>query len=164
MILPGKPIRRGLRSTIYKPIPKTEEKNNLLPLPVPKGCLPIYVGEECKRYVVPLKYLTSPLLQALLYQSDEALEPKIDGPITLTCTTTQTFEEVLKLVAIEQLQTDGCFLWISIYQASTGCLAKVLPCSLLDDYSFNSLIWFGCFEFMFCYLWINCYTLFCFCK
>lgn len=65
-----------------------------------KGYVAIYVGEECKRYEVPLKYLSFPALQELIGKSlsgeDQIHEPKIDGPITLACKV-GAFDELLKL-------------------------------------------------------------------
>lgn len=57
----------------------------------PKGFLPVYVGEECKRYVVPLRYLSTPTFMALLSPLENGIDTKIDGPIVLPCTP-QTFE------------------------------------------------------------------------
>ncbi|OVA13688.1 Auxin-induced protein [Macleaya cordata] len=66
---------------------------------VPKGFLPVYIGEERKRYVVPLEYLLSPKFQVfLLEQSDQdEFDIKFQGPIMLHCTT-EAFERVLRLV------------------------------------------------------------------
>lgn len=72
----------------------------------------MYVEEECKGYTVPLKYLTPPL-HALLNISEEALEPKIDGLITLPCTTIMASEEDLKL-HIEELKRDGHSLRVNL--------------------------------------------------
>ncbi|KAF8399813.1 hypothetical protein HHK36_015684 [Tetracentron sinense] len=61
---------------------------------VPGDFLPIYVGEERKRYVVPLGYLSSTLFQALLYQFEDEIVADSKGPIALPCST-QMFECVL---------------------------------------------------------------------
>lgn len=65
---------------------------------VQKGYVAMYVGEERKRYEVPVKYLSLPKFQELMMNSQDEgdLDFKIDGPITLTCTT-EKFEELLKL-------------------------------------------------------------------
>ncbi|XVF37663.1 hypothetical protein REPUB_Repub20aG0028900 [Reevesia pubescens] len=61
-----------------------------------RGYVTMYVGEEAKRYEVPIKYLSSPAFQELLIRSqDDDLDNKIDGPITIPCTS-QRFKELLK--------------------------------------------------------------------
>nr|DAD25809.1 TPA_asm: hypothetical protein HUJ06_027277 [Nelumbo nucifera] len=76
-------------------------------LPVPKGFFPVYVGEDRHRYNVPLEYLSFPSFEALLKQSveDDYFDPRIDGPITIPCTT-KTFEEVLKFIREKQEEKD----------------------------------------------------------
>ncbi|KAI9126976.1 hypothetical protein K1719_001535 [Acacia pycnantha] len=38
---------------------------------VPKGYLAVYVGEEMKRFVIPISYLSQPSFQDLLSQAEE---------------------------------------------------------------------------------------------
>lgn len=62
-----------------------------------RGHIVMYVGEDLKRYQVPLKYLSLPKFQELIMQSlGDDLDVKVDGPITLACTT-ETFDRLLKL-------------------------------------------------------------------
>jgi SAUR family protein len=64
---------------------------------VRKGCVAVYVGEEKRRYEVPVKYLSLPTFQDLMVQAEPVeLEPKIEGPIMLACTT-EIFDQLLKL-------------------------------------------------------------------
>ncbi|XP_043687884.1 uncharacterized protein LOC122639120 [Telopea speciosissima] len=82
-------------NTSYQRI-TNQKKDKELCVSVPKGCLPIYVGKESKRYFIPLKLLADPEFQELLKQSyGEELEPEIEGAIKLSCTI-QRFEQVLK--------------------------------------------------------------------
>ncbi|KAI4332781.1 hypothetical protein L6164_017662 [Bauhinia variegata] len=40
-------------------------------LEVPKGYLAVYVGQEMKRFIIPMSYLNQPLFQELLSQAEE---------------------------------------------------------------------------------------------
>ena len=67
---------------------------------VPKGYIGLYVGEEKKRYEIPVKYLSLPAFQELIVQSQaDELEPKIQGPIMLACRT-EEFDQLLKLAKV----------------------------------------------------------------
>ncbi|KAK7834553.1 auxin-induced protein 10a5 [Quercus suber] len=67
---------------------------------VPKGYIDLYVGEEMKRYEIPVKYLSLPAFQELIVQSQaDELEPKIQGPIMLACRT-EEFDQLLKLAKV----------------------------------------------------------------
>ncbi|KAK2638934.1 hypothetical protein Ddye_026729 [Dipteronia dyeriana] len=73
------------------------EKKSDQKLEVARGCVAMYVGEERKRYQVPLIYLSLPKFQELIKTSQgDAFDVKIDGPITLACTT-QTFKQLLNI-------------------------------------------------------------------
>ncbi|KAJ4833332.1 hypothetical protein Tsubulata_000552 [Turnera subulata] len=48
-----------------------------------KGCVVVCVGEEEKRYQVPVQYLSHPAFLQLLKQSQEDPDDKIDGPIKI---------------------------------------------------------------------------------
>ncbi|XP_028784005.1 auxin-induced protein 15A-like [Neltuma alba] len=53
---------------------------------VPKGFLAVYVGEEMKRFVIPISYLNQPSFQELLSQAEE--EYGYDHPmgaLTMPC-------------------------------------------------------------------------------
>ena len=67
---------------------------------VPNGYIGLYVGEEKKRYEIPVKYLSLPAFQELIVQSQaDELEPKIQGPIMLACRTDE-FDQLLKLAKV----------------------------------------------------------------
>ncbi|XVE84494.1 hypothetical protein DITRI_Ditri17bG0017900 [Diplodiscus trichospermus] len=69
-----------------------------------RGYVAMYVGDEAKRYEVPIKYLSSPLFRQLLIRSqDDDLEAKIDGPITIDCTP-EMFKQLLKVVKHDQCE------------------------------------------------------------
>ncbi|XP_054777204.1 uncharacterized protein LOC129285491 [Prosopis cineraria] len=53
---------------------------------VPKGYLAIYIGEEMKRFAIPISYLSQPSFQGLLSQAEE--EYRYDHPmgaLTIPC-------------------------------------------------------------------------------
>ncbi|XP_054777205.1 auxin-induced protein X10A-like [Prosopis cineraria] len=53
---------------------------------VPKGYLAVYVGEEMKRFVIPISYLNQPLFQELLSQAeDEYGYDHPMGALTIPC-------------------------------------------------------------------------------
>ena len=55
-------------------------------LEVPKGHLAVYVGDQMKRFVIPISYLNQPSFQDLLSQAEEEfgyLHPT--GGLTIPC-------------------------------------------------------------------------------
>ncbi|KAJ0113411.1 hypothetical protein Patl1_01011 [Pistacia atlantica] len=109
----AKSVRRNF-CTLMKKLGLTDSKNSYKKFATvegsrnihgPRGYIVMYVGEELKRYQVPLKYLSLPKFQELIMQSQgDDLDVKVDGPITLACTT-ETFDKLLKLA--KKCQTDG---------------------------------------------------------
>lgn len=75
--------------------------------PTPRGYIPMYVGEECKRYDVPVEYLKFTKLREMMLQSQEYgfLDFKIDGPITLPCTT-DTFDQFLNQAKTRSIKSE----------------------------------------------------------
>ncbi|KAK2435163.1 auxin-induced protein 6B [Trifolium repens] len=54
---------------------------------MPKGYLAVYVGEQQKRFVIPISYLNQPLFQDLLSQAEEEFEYNHPmGGLTIPCT------------------------------------------------------------------------------
>ena len=53
---------------------------------VPKGYLAVYVGEEMKRFVIPISYLNQQSFQELLNQAEEQFEYDHPmGGLTIPC-------------------------------------------------------------------------------
>lgn len=67
---------------------------NSTPKKATKGNFVVYVGEEQKRYVVPLKCLSSKVFQLLLHQFEDHIHYRGDGKIVLPCSI-DVFEWVL---------------------------------------------------------------------
>lgn len=68
-----------------------------IPSDIPKGFFELYAGGECKRYVIPLKFLKHQVLQSLLNQAEEEFGYSSQGPIKLPCDTA-FFDHLLSLL------------------------------------------------------------------
>ncbi|EEF38358.1 auxin-induced protein 15A [Ricinus communis] len=116
MIRLSRYISRKLNS-VFKRDSKTSDNQRLIPtddqniksrplLPVDdknakpklarKGHVAMYVGEEAKRYEVPVKFLSTELFASLIRLDQEDPDGKIEGPIKISCSTV-IFERLLKL-------------------------------------------------------------------
>ncbi|XP_052182942.1 protein SMALL AUXIN UP-REGULATED RNA 12-like [Diospyros lotus] len=56
-----------------------------LPMDVPKGHFPVYVGENRRRYVVPISFLSHPEFQFLLQRAEEEFGFHHDMGLTIPC-------------------------------------------------------------------------------
>ncbi|CAN8271356.1 unnamed protein product [Cochlearia groenlandica] len=68
------------------------KKNNVgydqeddLPLDVPKGHFPVYVGQHRSRYIVPITFLTNLDFQCLLRRAEEEFGFDHDMGLTIPC-------------------------------------------------------------------------------
>eukprot|EP01018_Ginkgo_biloba_P019959 Gb_12164 [translate_table: standard] len=57
-------------------------RSSAIPADVPKGHIPVYVGSERSRFVIPTTYLSHPLFRALLQKAED--EFGFDHPLGLT--------------------------------------------------------------------------------
>jgi SAUR family protein len=77
----------GFRLNVIRRASFTASQAALKLAEVPKGYVAVYVGENQKRFVVPISYLNQPLFQELLHQVEE--EFGYDHPmggLTIPCT------------------------------------------------------------------------------
>ncbi|XP_059637128.1 protein SMALL AUXIN UP-REGULATED RNA 12-like [Cornus florida] len=56
-----------------------------LPLDVPKGHFVVYVGENRRRYIVPISFLSHPEFQTLLQRAEEEFGFNHDMGLTIPC-------------------------------------------------------------------------------
>lgn len=92
-------VKMGLscHGYMYERLQKDEEKPKTLKLR--KGHFCVLVGEEAKRYEIPVEYFWLPAFETFIQESpigQEVLDIKIDGPIWLSCKTAE-FDQFLKL-------------------------------------------------------------------
>lgn len=52
---------------------------------VPAGCLPVYVGQERRRFVIPTTHLSNNIFRALLAKSEEEYGLRCDGGLQIAC-------------------------------------------------------------------------------
>ncbi|XP_008784357.3 protein SMALL AUXIN UP-REGULATED RNA 10-like [Phoenix dactylifera] len=71
------------------------------PPDVPKGCIPIYVGPEHRRFVVPTSYLSHPAFKLLLEKAEEEFGFEHGGAITVPCEI-ETFKYILQCMKQHQ--------------------------------------------------------------
>ncbi|XP_021291841.1 auxin-induced protein X15-like [Herrania umbratica] len=89
-------IGRSKSKKYYRRLEEEGEVGKAAPLEAREGYVAMYVGEEAKRYEVPIKYLSLPTFKELLMQSQEDyLDAKIEGPILISCTI-ENFDQLLK--------------------------------------------------------------------
>jgi SAUR family protein len=55
------------------------------PQDVPAGSLPVYVGEERRRFVIPMSYLSNNIFRALLEKSEEEYGFRCEGGLRIAC-------------------------------------------------------------------------------
>ncbi|WRX20276.1 Small auxin-up RNA - like 10 [Theobroma cacao] len=93
----GSLVKKLGRSKPKPPYGRLAEAEDTTAVQARRGYVAMYVGEKAKRYEVPIKYLSSPAFQELLMRSqDDDLDTKIDGPITVACTS-KMFEQLLNV-------------------------------------------------------------------
>lgn len=70
----------------------------LIPGDMPKGFFAVHVGEECRRYVIPVHYLKHPTFKVLLGLAEEEFGFDYGGAIQLPCDVV-SFDHLLWLLS-----------------------------------------------------------------
>ncbi|XP_058071292.1 auxin-responsive protein SAUR71-like [Magnolia sinica] len=82
----------------YSPTPRPPtktRKNGIGSLVIPKGHLPVYVGEEMKRFVVRAELLNRPIFVELLKRSSQEYGYNQNGVLKIPCRVS-VFERILE--------------------------------------------------------------------
>ncbi|KAK6228218.1 hypothetical protein SCA6_000558 [Theobroma cacao] len=74
-----------------------------IPVDVPRGHLVVYVGEDCKRFVIKISLLEHPLFKALLDRAEEVFDFSASSKLCIPCDE-NIFTIILQCVAASQQQ------------------------------------------------------------
>ncbi|EPS70661.1 hypothetical protein M569_04099 [Genlisea aurea] len=83
-----------------------EESCHSLDIPndIPRGYLPVYVGPENRRFIIPTSYLSDPLFKLLLEKVEEEFGFDHGGALTIPCDI-ETFKYLLQCMELHTKQT-----------------------------------------------------------
>lgn len=101
--------RRGLAECSWgnsQRVDNYEQCCQCLPEDVPAGCLPVYVGQERRRFVIPTAYLSNSNFRELLAKSAEEYGLRCEGGLRIACAP-EAFQNFLWC-----LEDDGCKEWM----------------------------------------------------
>ncbi|CAK9323033.1 unnamed protein product [Citrullus colocynthis] len=65
--------------------------------PTPRGCVALYVGEECRRFVVPTRFLCHPLFKMVLDKTYKEFGFDQKSGLVVPCTVF-AFQEILNTI------------------------------------------------------------------
>lgn len=76
---------KGLVKRMNKPLTSSSHSKGRIPRDVPKGYVGVYVGEEHRRFVVPVMYLNHPIFGELLNSMYDQYGLPQPGPLFIPC-------------------------------------------------------------------------------
>ncbi|XP_050379840.1 protein SMALL AUXIN UP-REGULATED RNA 12-like [Argentina anserina] len=116
---------------LWKAISIVNGKTN----PTPSGFLPVYVGWDRIRFLIPTRFLKYPIFLALLDKSGEEFGFKISGGLVLPCDV-EFFKEVLNLLQKDEKRNGGLELdqfLKKIPEVSTHFDSSTCNCCIKED-------------------------------
>ena len=95
------------------------------PVDVPKGYIPVYVGPEHRRFVVPTAYLGLPVFKLLLEKAEEEFGFDHQGALTIPCEI-ETFKYILQFMERHQkgLIDDGNPFLLALLKPFLFCIIE----------------------------------------
>lgn len=96
------------------------------PSDVPKGYIPVYVGPEKRRFVIPTSYLGLPVFKVLLEKAEEEFGFDHQGALTIPCEI-ETFKYMLQIMERHQkgLIDDGNWSLLALFIFFVACFLDI---------------------------------------
>ncbi|RYR22678.1 hypothetical protein Ahy_B03g067982 [Arachis hypogaea] len=134
-------IKMGFRFPVIRKASFSARQAASKSVEVPKGYLAVYVGENQKRFVIPISYLNQPAFQDLLSQAEE--EFGYDHPmggLTIPCSEHQQKKTMgFRLPAIRRASSEVPKGYLAVY-VGEKMKRFVIPVSYLNQPLFQELL------------------------
>lgn len=94
---------KSINKFLKKTLSFTESSMDINNAGVPKGYLAVCVGEELKRFVIPMEYLGHQVFKILLREAEEEFGFQQEGVLRIPCEVA-VFEKILRMMMSDQKQ------------------------------------------------------------